>query len=66
MGLLGVDFDSGFRKLGVALVESIDKIGDLEADGGGSMWRRRRGFYYADFQVDWLGGSKVMMGLVAP
>lgn len=66
VGELEVNFDSGCRKLGVALVESIDKIGDLEADGGGSMWRRRRGSWYADFQVDWLGGSKVMMDFVAP
>ena len=61
-----MNFDSGFRKLGVALVESIDKIGYLEADGDGSMWRRRRGSRCAKFQVDWLGGSKVMMDLVAP
>ena len=50
--LLEVDFDGASRKLGVALVESIDKIGDLEAVDGGSMWRMRRGLQYANFEVD--------------
>ena len=51
-----MEFGSGFKKLGVALVETIDKIGDLEAEDDGSMWRMRRGSRCADFQVNWLGG----------
>ena len=43
VGELEVDFGSGFRKLGAARVETIDKVGDLEAADGASMWRRRRG-----------------------
>ena len=56
MGFLEVDFDGVFGKLGAALVESIDKIGDLEVVDDGSMWRRRRGSRCAKFHLDWLDG----------
>lgn len=51
-----MDFGSVSGKLGVALVESIDKFDDSEAVDGGSMWRMRRGSRCAKFQVDWLSG----------